>query len=95
MYRVMRSAPSCIDPPCPCSEPDPHEVWRGESLAGYAGGIGAFDEGCHHPSRWAEQMVDGQWVPVEVERDDAQGWRERPRRPGSSSSPAPAPLTLR
>jgi hypothetical protein len=62
LYRVRRSAPSAITPPCGCSHEETVTVWEGTNLTAYRGGLGAVDVGCHHPSRWVECLVGGVWV---------------------------------
>lgn len=57
-YRVMRVAPSAVSPPCGCSHDEPVVVWEGDRPSDYHGGLGAFDEGCHHPSRWMVSFVE-------------------------------------
>lgn len=38
-------------------------MWEGEDPAEYREGLGQFDEGCHHPTRWMEVLVaTGRWV---------------------------------
>jgi hypothetical protein len=37
-------------------------------MTAYRGGLGAFDEGCHHPSRWVEYLVGGVWMREVPER---------------------------
>jgi hypothetical protein len=67
-YRVRRSAPSAVHPPCGCSHEEPETVWEGTTMTAYRGGLGAFDEGCHHPSRWEEYLVGGVWLRKMPER---------------------------
>jgi hypothetical protein len=67
-YRVRRTAPSAVNPPCGCSCDEPTTVYEGTTMAGYRGGLGAFDEGCHHPSRWEEYLVGGVWLRKMPER---------------------------
>jgi len=71
-WRVRRVAPSAIefDPPCGCSCNEPHTVWEGDDPAEYRGGIGAFDEGCHHPVRWWEQKIGDTWVACSPPKGD-------------------------
>lgn len=63
MFRVVRVAPAAFSPPCPCSIEEPHIVWEGDDPDDYREGYGAFDEGCHHPTRWFEgRDAEGKWV---------------------------------
>jgi hypothetical protein len=63
-YRVRRVAYAATYPPCGCSHEEPYTVWEGADPSGYTGGLGAFDEGCHHPNRWMEVRREGVWHPL-------------------------------
>ena len=68
MHRVIRHVSLAVETQGDtCSHGESHgtEVvaWEGSDPAGYTGGIGAFDEGCCHPSRrFQVQAPDGTWA---------------------------------
>ena len=77
-FRVWAVAPTAIgfEGPCPCggSHETPAIVWEGSDPSQYKGGLGAFDEGCHHPSRWMEgRSPTGEWLPVDPVLDGVPG----------------------
>ncbi len=67
-YRVVRTVSLAAETQGnTCTHGESHAtesvVWEGSDPAGYTGGIGAFDEGCYHPSRWFQaQAPDGTWA---------------------------------
>jgi len=81
-YRVMRVAPAAYDPPCCCSQETASVIWEGDDPDAYSGGLGAFDNGCCHPTRWMEKFIPGtdgkpgRWVEYQRQRvRDTQGNR--------------------